>query len=211
MHHDTQFLHQDNYETLAAVELVHVPAGFVALDGLSKEADVDVLFAGDIDPGRFLIVFCGHLGAVEVALRRSLDVAGTDVAESLLLPNAHVGLRAALQGVVARPDMARAAQLAMGVLQTHTVIGIVAAADRALKAADVALVRLRFATELGGSGHCAFVGDQDDVEAALAAGSAGTPSGVVVIARRIARPADSVYVAAAQRGVGPRGLRPLDP
>ena len=199
------------FETLAAVELSHVPAGFVALDGLSKEADVDVLFAGDVDPGRFLIVFRGDLGAVEVALRRSIEVAGADLAESLLLPNAHHGLRAALRGVTAQGDAARTAQYSIGVLQAHTVIAILAATDRALKAADVELLRLRFATELGGSGHCVFVGEQDDVEAALAAGTAGTPPGIVVIARRIARPADAVYIAAVQRGAGSRALRPLDP
>jgi microcompartment protein CcmL/EutN len=181
---------------------------------LAKQAEVEVLFAGDIDPGRFLVVFCGDLGEVESALERGIEAGATDVTESLLLPQAHLGLRAALHGIVTPPEDAHLGQAAMGILQAHTVIAIVAAADRALKAADVQLVRLRFAAELGGSGHCAFVGDQDAVEAALAAGqesgAAGGARGVVVTARLIARPADAVYTAAAQRAPGPRGLRPLD-
>ena len=92
------------HEPLAGIETLSVPAGLVALDALAKEAAVDVLFAGDIDPSRFLVLFCGDLGAVEAALQRAIADAGADLAESLLLPQAHRGLRAALHGQLLAPD-----------------------------------------------------------------------------------------------------------
>lgn len=198
------------HETLAAIELVSVPAGLCALDALVKEAHVGLLFAGDIDPSRFLILFTGDLASVEVGLRRACSEAGTDVLESLLLPHAHPLLHDALLGSLRSAAAAEAGQEAMGIVQTHTVIGTLAAVDRALKAAEVALVRLRLATELAGQAHAVFVGSQYDVEAALQAAQDGAPAGVLVQVRRIARPAPEVYGAAAQRSVGLRAIRPLD-
>jgi len=197
-------------DTLAALELVSVPAGLCALDALCKEATVELLFAGDIDPGRFLILWTGDLASVEAGLRRALDEAGSDALESLLLPQAHLSLRAALAGQLASPSGPQHTELALGIVQCHTVIGILAALDRALKAAEIEVLRLRFATELAGQGHAVFAGEQYDVEAALAAAREGAPAGVEVITRRIARPAAEVYAVAAQRRLGARPVRPLD-
>ncbi len=199
-----------DHDTLAALELVNVPAGLCALDAVCKQAHVTILFAGDIDPSRFLIVFAGDLGAVHASLDRAIAESGSDVLESLLLPQAHLDLRKALHGELLTPQMAQIDEPAMGILQTHTVIATLAAVDRALKAADVQLMRLRMATELAGQGHAVLVGEQDDLEAALLAAQSGVAPGIVVQTRRIARPAPEVYAAAAQRAFGARAIRPLD-
>ncbi|MBM4343247.1 MAG: BMC domain-containing protein [Deltaproteobacteria bacterium] len=195
--------------TLCALELIDVPAGLCALDALVKQAEVDIYFAGDIDPGRFLIVFGGDLAACESALAHASAGAGREVVESLLLPFAHLRLRAALLGEFAEADAE--SQRALGIMQCHSPIATLAAVDRALKAAEVEIVRLRFASELAGQGHSVVRGDQHDVEAALHAAETGALPGVVVRTRRIARPAPEVVTAAAQRPFGVRALRPLDP
>jgi len=197
-------------ETLAAIELLSVPAGLCALDALCKQATVDVLFAGDIDPGHFLVLFSGDLASVETALAAAVQEGAGEVLETLLLPQAHSGLHAALGGALL--DAARAAdeESALGILQAHTVIGTLAAVDRALKAASLRVVRLRFASELAGQGHAVLAGPQFDIEAGLEAAQADLPAGVVLHVRRIARPAAEVFAAAAQRAAGPRAVRPLD-
>jgi microcompartment protein CcmL/EutN len=200
-----------DHEPLAGIETLSVPAGLVALDGLAKEAAVEVVFAGDIDPSRFLVLFCGDLSAVESALQRAIADAGTELAETLLLPRAHQGLRAALHGQLLTPTEAQQGEQAVGLLQCHTVLGTLAAVDRALKAAPVQLMRLRLANELAGQGHAGFAGDLYDVEASLEAARAGVPAGVTLSTRQIARPAPEVYAALAQRPFGARSLRPLEP
>lgn len=199
------------HDTLAAIELVSVPAGLVALDALVKEAPVDVVFAGDIDPGRFLVVFGGDVASCEAALQRAAAEVAGEVTETLLLAQAHDRLRAALHGQSAGADDAEDRQDALGILQCHTPIATIAAVDRALKAADTRVMRLRFATELAGQGHAVLCGDQHDVDASLQAASDGAAPGVVVLTRRIARPAAEVYVAAAQRRGSHRALSALEP
>ncbi len=196
---------------LAGLDLQHLPAGLAALDAVCKEATVDVLFAGDIDPGRFLIVLSGELADVEVALHKGIVDAAESLLESLLLPQAHARLHAGLRGQLADPQQILNDEQALGTLHAHTPLSLLAAVDRALKVADVTLLRLRFASELAGQGHAVLAGEQFDVEAALLAAQSGLPQGVTLQTRLIARPAPEVVAAAVQRPVGARALRPLQP
>ena len=198
-------------DTIAALELRSVPSGLFALDALVKEAEVGVRFAGDIDPSRFLIVLDGALANVEVALQRAIDVAGDDLLETLLLPRAHGLLIAALNGHLQAPESPAQRELTIGVLQCHTVIATLAATDRALKAAQTSLLRLRLATELAGQGHAVLCGEQFDVQEALTAAATTDNPGVEVSTRLIPRAASQTFLAAAQRAPGPRPLTPLDP
>ncbi len=191
-----------DHETLAGIELSQVPAGLFVLDALAKEAAVQILVASDIDPGHFLILFGGDLSSVESALQRAMAEAGPELCESLLLPQAHPGLRAALDGEMQTFSAAQSSDSSLGIVQCHTVLGTLAAVDRALKIAETQLIRLRLASELGGQGHAVLTGEQFDIEAALDAAQTGAPTGVNIVTRRIARPAAEVYVAAAQRRFG---------
>ena len=187
-----------------------MPSGLAALDALVKEADVSVRFAGDIDPGRFLILLEGDLASVEVALQRVDEVGAADLLETLLLPRAHGALRAALVGQLASTARPRSEEHAIGAIATYTVISTLAAVDRALKAADVCLLRLRLSTDLAGQGHAVIAGEQFDVEAALEAANQGAGAGVAVETRLIPRAASLTFDAAAQRPYARRQIRPLE-
>lgn len=197
-------------DSIAALELRSVPAGLAVLDALVKEAVVRVRHAGDIDPGRWLIVFDGPLADVEAGLARGVDVAGADLLESLLLPAAHPALRGALRGVYAAAAPAAQAECALGALECHTVLATLAAVDRALKGGETTLLRLRLATHVGGSGHAVLAGEQTDVEAALEAAGTGAEAGVRVETRLVPRAAPETVAAAAQRPAGAHALSPLN-
>ncbi len=187
-----------------------MPAGLFALDALVKAAHVNVRFAGDVDPGRWLIVIDGELGEVEVALEKGIEAGADDLLETLLLPAAHGALRAALRGDLTPPEPLAAAEATLGALECHTLIATLAATDRALKAAQVHLLRLRLATHLNGAGHAVLAGDHADVLAALQAAQAGAAANVEVRVRAIPRAAGETAAAAAQRPGRGRSLRPLE-
>ena len=60
---------------LALLEISDVPAGFLALDALAKEAAVEVISAGTVQSGHFLIAFAGEVEPVEMSFARALDSA----------------------------------------------------------------------------------------------------------------------------------------
>jgi len=155
---------------LALLELDSIAAGIEAGDAMAKRAPIDVLRAGTVHPGKYLVLIGGAVG----------DSALLDV---VLLPNVHPELVAAIRGTRRAPTGE-----ALGVIETATVAAIIEAADAGLKGALVRLLELRLADDLGGKGYLLFDGALADVEAAVEIGAgriAGSPGLVVRVIPRL--------------------------
>lgn len=174
-------------DALAMLEVDSVARGLLCLDALVKRAPVDVLEANLIEPGRFLILFCGGVAEVEEAHAEALARAEDAVVDQLLLPRAHEAVLTGLRGLVRMggPDELDT----LGVVEGRRVASTLEALDRSLKDADVSLAGVRVAGGLGGRAYYVVFGVQHDVEAALEAGAAIlTARGTLHRVERIARP-----------------------
>ena len=154
-------------EALALLELDSIAGGYRTADALMKTARVRLLEMRPLDPGKFLILFRGPEGEVDAAYRRGAETAGADLVDQVHLHAAHPSLFPLLEGE--RPE---AAIDALGVIETGSAASAVLAADGAAKAAPVTILRLHLARRIGGKGYLILTGEQADVEAAVAAGSA---------------------------------------
>ena len=65
---------------LALVELASIAVGIETGDAMVKRAPVEVVRAGTIHPGRYLVLVTGAVGDVEEALRAGLEVGGAGAA-----------------------------------------------------------------------------------------------------------------------------------
>lgn len=149
---------------LALLEIADVPAGFLALDALAKEASVEVLSAGTVQSGHFLIAFAGEVLPVEMSFARALAIAEAALLDSVLLPYAEPRIvPALLDGSPRKPGSGDA----LGVLQTSASPTLLRAVDAALKGAEVELLELRLAEGLHGRGLAMLWGLQHDVQAAI--------------------------------------------
>jgi microcompartment protein CcmL/EutN len=150
---------------LAMLAIADVPTGLAALDALAKEAPVEVLAAGTIQSGEYLIAFAGEVEPVEMSFERALGVASGAVGDRVLLPYAEARLVPAfLEGVVRWP----APGDTLGVIQVASPPTLLRAVDAALKGAEIDLVELRLGDGLAGKGLATIWGGTHDVEAALA-------------------------------------------
>jgi len=152
---------------LALLELDSIAAGIEAGDAMAKRAPIDVIRAGTVHPGKYLILVGGAVADVEEALDAGREVGASSVLDVVFLPNVHPGLVAAIRG-----ERRAAAGEALGVIETATVAAILEAADAGLKGARVRLLELRLADDLGGKGYLLFDGAVADVEAAVEIGAA---------------------------------------
>ena len=152
---------------LALLELDSIAAGIEAGDAMAKRAPIDVIRAGTVHPGKYLILVGGAVADVEEALDAGREVGASSVLDVVFLPNVHPGLVAAIRG-----ERRAAAGEALGVIETATVAAILEAADTGLKGARVRLLELRLADDLGGKGYLLFDGAVADVEAAVEIGAA---------------------------------------
>ena len=156
-------------DALALVEVDAVASGLRVLDALVKRAEVHVLEANLVEPGRFLILFDGGVADVEEAYDAAVEQAGEAMVGRMKLPFAHPHL---LRGLRGHEDKAAADTLdTLGVIEGTGVAAVLEACDRSLKEAQVVLAGIRIAGALGGRAFYVVHGVQHDVEAAIDAGA----------------------------------------
>jgi microcompartment protein CcmL/EutN len=148
---------------LALLELDSIAVGIEAGDAMAKRAPIDVIRAGTVHPGKYLVLVGGAVADVEEALEAGREVGGSSVLDVVLLPNAHPELASAIRGERRTPE-----HEALGIVETTTVAAVIEAADAGLKGAHVRLLEIRLADDLGGKGYLLFDGTLTDVEAAVA-------------------------------------------
>jgi microcompartment protein CcmL/EutN len=167
---------------LGLLELDSIAAGIAAGDAMAKRAPIEVLRAGTVHPGKYLVLVGGAVADVEEALDAGREVGAAAVRGLVLLPNVHPDVVAALRGA-----RAAFAGEALGVIETATVAATIEAADAGVKGARVRLVELRLADDLGGKGYLLFDGPVAEVEAAVEIAATRVAGAPGVVARVVAR------------------------
>ncbi len=150
---------------IALLELDSIAVGIEAGDAMVKRAPVDMLRAGTIHPGRYLVLVGGTVGDVEEAFDAGRAVGGPCIVDSVYLPNVHDQVVAALRG-----QRQESEGEALGIVETWSVAATIVAADAGVKGARVRLLDMRLGDDLGGKGYLLFDGPVAEVEAAVAIG-----------------------------------------
>ncbi len=154
-----------NFVAVAAIETSSIAQGTVVGDALVKTAEVELIQACTISPGKYWLLIGGDVAPVRAAYRRGLEVAGDTLLDSFLIPQLHEMVLPALSGTARGSD-----HDALGVIETLTAASAIVAADCAAKAAAISLRDLRLANGLGGKGVVFLTGDIGNVQAAIEAG-----------------------------------------
>jgi len=149
---------------IGIVELSSIAAGYLAEDAMLKAADVEVLIARTICPGKFLVIVGGSAAAISASLDAARNVASGYLIESLNIPNIDRQVFPALSGSVELP---KNYNRALGIVETFSATPIIEAADAAVKAADVTLFRVHVSMAVGGKGYFLVNGDTSAVNAAV--------------------------------------------
>jgi len=159
------------------LEFSSIAKGIEAGDAMAKRAPLQVLRAGTVHPGKYLVLAGGLTADVEEALGAGRAVAGDALVDVVYLPDVHPEVVASIAGT-RREDGGEA----LGVIETATVAATIDAADAAVKGARVAIRELRLADDLGGKGYVLFGGEVAEVEAAVGHGVARTEATGQVLA-----------------------------
>jgi microcompartment protein CcmL/EutN len=150
---------------LALLEFSSIAAGIQAADAMVKRAPIDVIKAGTVQPGKYLVLIGGQVADVDESLKAGREVGGAAAVDLVYLPQVHPEVVEAIGG-------GRVPQVtdSLGVIETVTVAAAIHAADAGIKGAEVRLVEVRLADGLGGKGIVLFSGLVADVEAAVEIG-----------------------------------------
>lgn len=154
------------YHAIGLIEVNSIAKGFEVCDAMAKTANVTVLTAKSICPGKFIAMIGGDVAAVRQSVEAGETVAGTTIVDRFVIPNIHPAVLPAISGGNSIENI-----LAMGIIETYSVAATIEAADAAVKAASVIPLRMHLAFGIGGKSYVVFSGEVADMNAAVQAGA----------------------------------------
>lgn len=155
-------------KAIGMVEFKTVSSGMRAADKMAKTAEVDILQADTVCPGKFLVLISGDLSAVKASVEAATVSDTEQLIDSFVLGNPHDSIFSALYGSaeIGSPN-------ALGVLETFSASAAIVAADNAAKTALVDLIELRLARGMCGKSYLLLTGEIAAVESAINRAKAG--------------------------------------
>lgn len=149
------------HAALALVELDSIPVGVLTADAMLKESPIAIIKSGTVHNGKYLILIAGSVASVELAFSKGMSKGQDHLLDAVILPNIHDDVYSACLG-----KRKKCGTEALAVVETATVSAILKGADAALKGANVELVELRLADDLGGKSIAIYAGKVEEVETA---------------------------------------------
>lgn len=151
-------------KAIGLLELKSIPMGIYAADAMLKAANVELIVASPVCPGKYIAVIAGNVGAVHNAMKSGVREGGIFVVEQHIIDRVHPAVLPALAGA-AEIERVRS----IGIIETISALSSIKAADAAVKAAHVELIEVRIARGLGGKGFLLFTGEVSAVNSAVQA------------------------------------------
>lgn len=155
------------HHAIGLVEINSIAKGFEVCDAMAKTANVTVLVAKSICPGKYIVMIGGDVAAVRQSVDTGESVAGATLVDGFVIPNIHPSVLPAISGGNSIENVQ-----ALGVIETYSVAATIEAADAAVKAASVIPLRMHLAFGIGGKSYVSLSGDVADINAAVSAGAA---------------------------------------
>jgi microcompartment protein CcmL/EutN len=147
---------------IGLVELRSIARGMLTTDAMLKAADVELLRAHVVCPGKYIILIAGTISHVKNAVAVGQQVAPEVVVDQFVLNNVHPSVFPALTATTEIEDVR-----AIGVVETFTLAAAIVAADTAVKAAPVNLIEIRLPFAMGGKAFTVLTGEVSAVRSAV--------------------------------------------
>ena len=155
-------------KAIGMIEFKTVSAGITAADAMVKTADVELLEAQTVCPGKYIALITGSLSAVNAAVEAAQKTRQEELIDSFVLGNPHESIFPAIYGNNHTKVYYNIAQsLPASLPETYDAASIIVAADVAAKTAIVDLIELRIAKGMCGKSYLILTGEVAAVESAI--------------------------------------------
>lgn len=176
-------------EAIGILESNSIAKGIEAADAALKAAEITLLYAKPVCPGKYTILFCGDVAAVDASLQAGERVLADNLVDSVTIPRVHPQVIAAIN-----LSTALAQVNAVGVMEFYSITAAIYAADAAAKAADVSLIEVRLGLGVGGKSFVVMTGDVAAVEESVKCGMAcGEKKGLAMTSVVIPSPRKEIF------------------
>ncbi|MCD8105790.1 MAG: BMC domain-containing protein [Lachnospiraceae bacterium] len=149
-------------KAIGMIEFKTTAAGITAADAMVKTAEVEIIEAQTVCPGKYVAIISGDLSAVRSAVDAAVTTYEEKCIDSFVLGNPHESIFPAIYGTSQVKEIS-----ALGILETYDAASIIEAADQAAKTAIVELIELRIAKGMCGKSYMLLTGEVAAVEASI--------------------------------------------
>jgi microcompartment protein CcmL/EutN len=150
--------------TIGLLEFKSIAKGMETTDEILKSANVELILATALCPGKYITIITGELSAVKTAIAVGERIGDFFLIDAYVLSNVHESVMSALTATSEIGSVS-----ALGVVETMSAVTAVMVGDTAAKASKVDLIEIRIARGLGGKGFALFSGEISAVKAAVQA------------------------------------------
>ena len=152
---------------IGLVEFTSIAQGIDGCDIMLKTANVTLLVAKTICPGKYIVLVAGDTSAVQQSVAAGVELGAETVVDQFVIPNVHSTIIPAISCANVVPEIK-----AIGIIETFSVASLIEAADKAVKTGEVDPLRLHLAFGIGGKSYTIVTGEVAAVKSAVEAGSA---------------------------------------
>ena len=149
-------------KAIGMIEFKTTATGVTAADLMVKTAEVEILEAQTVCPGKYIAIITGDLSAVRAAVDAAVTAYEDKCIDSFVLGNPHDSIFPAIYGATQVENVS-----ALGILETYDAASIIEAADQAAKTAVVDLIELRIAKGMCGKSYMMLTGEVAAVQASI--------------------------------------------
>ncbi len=150
------------YPAIALIESSSIAIGILAGNEMLKKAPITVIKSGTVHNGKYLNLIGGSVASVEESFTTGLAIGADDIIDSMILPNVHQQLHDVILGL-----RRQCQQESLGIIEASTVSTMIKATDAGVKGADVNIVEIRLADDIGGKSFTIFNGTIEEIQAAI--------------------------------------------
>lgn len=147
--------------SIGTVELNSIASGVAAGDEMLKAADVKLVMAQPVCPGKYVLLVAGDTSSVETAVEAGKRAGRDKVVDSIIISSIDPDVIPAVMRTTA-PEQKEA----VGVIETFSLASAILAADHAVKSAAIELIEVRLGRGLGGKAFVIVTGSVSDVTTA---------------------------------------------
>lgn len=175
-------------KALGMIEFKTVASGITATDIMLKTADIEVVQAGPVCPGKYIATIAGEISAVKASIEAAERYNSAMLIDKFLLGAPHETVQPAICGALEVKNKG-----AVGIIETFTAASAVVAADTAAKTALVELIEVRLAKGMCGKSYVILTGSVSAVTAAIDKAKAGVEDGLLLDTSVIAGPDERLW------------------
>lgn len=155
-------MNSENKSNIAVIEFKSISKGIAVTDEMLKSAEVNLVLASTLCPGKYLTVLEGEVSAVENAVRTADRLGGRHVFSSEVISGINSEVIRAIGGKLAVAPLG-----SMGIIEGLQMSNLISSADRSVDSADVVFLDFRLGKGCGAVSFFVITGILSSVEEAV--------------------------------------------